>query len=64
MARFCWLSELPVCLRLKENAYNNRYKKHKIEKVNLFIEKEDLYTETRKIFSYDSINFYSNYSLY
>ncbi len=55
--------KIPVEIVIKENAYNNRYKKHKIEKVNLFIEKEDLYTETKKIFSYDSINFYSNFSL-
>ena len=55
--------KIPVEIVIKENSLSNKYKKHKIEKVNLFIEKEDLNTEIKKIFSHDSINFYSNFSL-
>ena len=55
--------KIPVEIVIKENKLDNRYLKHKIKKVNLFVEKEDLNTKTKKIFSYDSINFYSNFQL-
>jgi len=55
--------KIPVEIVIKENTLNNKYKKHTIEKINLFVEKEDLNTEIKKISSYDSINFYSNYPL-
>jgi len=54
---------IPVEIVIKEKNLKDSYKKHTVDKINLFIEKEDLNTVTEKIFNYDSINFYSNFPL-
>jgi outer membrane protein assembly factor BamA len=56
-------SNIPVEIVIKEKNIKDSYKKHTVNKINLFIEKEGLNTETEKILNYDSINFYSNFPL-
>ena len=54
---------IPVEIVIKEKGLNQFYKKHTVDKINLFIEKEGINSKVKKIFNYDSINFYSNFSL-
>ena len=54
---------IPVEIIIKEKGLNKIYKKHTVNKINLFIEKEELINETKKLFKYDSINFFSNSTL-
>ena len=51
-------------MKSSDNWYVNKiYKKHTVNKINLFVEKEEIINETKKLFKYDSINFFSNSNL-